>query len=44
MSNHTHDWYVFSTEMSTISLLVKCECGDVGLVGDPLQRRMGSRL
>jgi hypothetical protein len=35
MTEHNHDWHVFSTILDKSSLLVRCECGAVGVVEDP---------
>ncbi len=38
---HQHEWIVFSTAVNIVSLLVRCECGAVGLVKAPTAKEWG---
>ena len=40
--NCNHEWYVFSTELSHVCLMVECQkCGAFGTVDDPSKEEWG---
>ena len=40
--NCNHEWYVFSTELSHVCLMVECRnCGAFGMVDDPSKEEWG---
>lgn len=39
---HNHQWFVFSTGLDQVSLLVQCAgCGAIGRVADPTEEEWG---